>query len=429
MRSKQTAPLQAAFRRRVLRTLSDWLVTAGVLDGGHAFVGPQCVQIDLTNHCNNRCIACWCRSPLLGTARISPAAEAQELPWRLVDRTLRELAAIGTREIIFSGGGEPTLYPGLFHAIAVAKQHGMHCALNTNFVAADRSASQRLASSGLDHLTVSLWAAAGETYAVTHPGRTAEDFSRITARVGALRRQRGRRGRPRIKIHNVLMPSNWRETGAMVSLARRLGVDEVEFSLVDPVAGATDSLLLSDGEVDLLLVQIEALRTTHTTPPAILNLADLTRRLRCRGRSHGRYDEGLFEATPCTIGWTFARVLADGKVAPCLKAHRAPCGNLHESGFSDIWFGPAMNTFRRLCSDRAAADPFWRRIGNRSGEAIGCELSCDNLDRNRAVTSTTGRREKILSRRPFSVAAKLLLRTLQPVGGAGMTSGECGAAQ
>ena len=71
----------------------------GILDGQWAFMGPELVQIDLTNACNNDCIACWCRSPLLKSDRISEDIGQQTLPFGIVRHTLEDCARMGTSNV------------------------------------------------------------------------------------------------------------------------------------------------------------------------------------------------------------------------------------------------------------------------------------------------------------------------------------------
>ncbi len=42
------------------------LIRKGVEHGKKSYTGPEHVVLDLTNRCNNSCIACWTKSPLLG---------------------------------------------------------------------------------------------------------------------------------------------------------------------------------------------------------------------------------------------------------------------------------------------------------------------------------------------------------------------------
>ena len=101
----------------------------GVRDGSQAFTGPEHVVIDITNRCNNNCIACWTRSPLLGDKGPDNAWHRQQLSRDVVLRLVNDLAGMGTKIIRFTGGGEPFLHPDIFDFIAAVKSHKIYCAV------------------------------------------------------------------------------------------------------------------------------------------------------------------------------------------------------------------------------------------------------------------------------------------------------------
>jgi molybdenum cofactor biosynthesis enzyme MoaA len=85
-------------------------VAAGILNN-RVYAGPWDVQIDLTNQCNNDCIACWCNSPLLGNKSMPWQIQKKALSYETVIRLIKELTRMGTRNIYFTGGGEPFMHP------------------------------------------------------------------------------------------------------------------------------------------------------------------------------------------------------------------------------------------------------------------------------------------------------------------------------
>ena len=88
---------------------------------------------------------------------------------------------------------------------------------------------------------------------------------------------------------------------------------------------------------------------------------------------------------PCTIGWSFLRVMPDGKVTSCLKSHRIPIGNLNEERLLDMWYNKQQREFRRRTNVLEKRDPWFSQIGNDPSAACGCEKSCDDLGRNLAM--------------------------------------------
>ena len=71
------------------------------------------------------------------------------------------------------------------------------------------------------------------------------------------------------------------------------------------------------------------------------------RRLRTEDVVDGRGDASIVHTFPCTIGWTFLRVMPDGKVASCLKSHRIPIGNINDERLTAMWNNHKQREFRR----------------------------------------------------------------------------------
>ena len=110
------------------------LLLKGILDGSYAFTGPEIVQFDITNRCNNNCICCWNNSPLLGELTEEKRKEKEcELPFDLVKKTIGELREMGTKTLFFAGGGEPFIHPQIMEILECAKDNGMRVCINTNF--------------------------------------------------------------------------------------------------------------------------------------------------------------------------------------------------------------------------------------------------------------------------------------------------------
>ncbi len=89
------------------------------------------------------------------------------------------------------------------------------------------------------------------------------------------------------------------------------------------------------------------------------------------------YDHNIVDAIPCYIGWTFARILPNGDVIPCCKAHKKPLGNLYKNTFKEIWLSQVYNNFRNLAKNEKKSHPYFKEIG--------CYKSCDNVGMNLAM--------------------------------------------
>ena len=124
----------------------------------------------------------------------------------------------------------------------------------------------------------------------------------------------------------------------------------------------------------------------------------------------GLGDANVVHSFPCTIGWSFLRVMPDGKVTSCLKSHRIPIGNLNEDRLVTLWNNEKQREFRRKTNVMEKRDPWFSNIGNDPDVACGCEKSCDDLGRNLAMrdrVAQMSRAEKML--------VKQASRVLRPI--------------
>jgi hypothetical protein len=139
----------------------------------------------------------------------------------------------------------------------------------------------------------------------------------------------------------------------------------------------------------------------------LFNVELFERRLGNADSSHGAHDSDFIHSLPCTIGWTFSRILPDGNVNACLKAHRIPVGNIFTSSFRDIWNSEAQRSFRRHTNVLAKRDPFFRQIGNDPTVECGCVKSCDDIGRNQHTAEALAALSP-LKRRVLELAARRL---------------------
>lgn len=378
--------------RKVVRYLhphSTWqraAEMAGILTRSRAFTGPRFAHVDLTNACNSSCVGCWSHSPLLGERRLQGEARAARLPGDVVRRVVDELARLGTQEIAFVGGGEPLMHPEALELIAYVKRKGLRCYLHTNFTLADEVTVRRLLAARLDHLLVSVWAGQAMTYCATHPGLTAATFERVCDLLRLVASAKRRR-QPLVKMCHVVVKPNHQEVVGMFELAVRTGCEVVEFCVLDSLPGLTDGLLLDREELRRVLVQcgeIEARVAREGLQHRIelSNFNHFTRRLRSAGALRGEYDSDVIHTFPCTAGWTFTRIQANGDVNACLKSHRVPVGNIHTASFREIWHGARQAEFRRRTCQHEKRGVFFRDIGNDPEAPSGCARVCDDLLRN-----------------------------------------------
>ncbi len=357
------------------------LELAGVIDGERTFVGPEQVVIDLTNRCNNNCIGCWTRSPLLRDMEPSAAWVAQEIPYDSMIHLLNDLHDLGTRRVRFTGGGEPLIHPRLDDILRACRQRNLVTCVTTNGVRLTEERALLFASLPIDELAVSVWAATPDTYARTHPNKTGRTFEKIERNLKLLCERR--RLLPKVTLANVVFAMNYAEVERMYDFALRVGVDSVYFAVLDPIEGRTDGLLLQPDQVAQVNAQLDRIERRNRELPEgrrleLENWEGFRRRVNsAEKQQRGEYDAEVIDALPCYVGWIFCRILANGDVVPCCRGSDFPLGNINTDGFRKTWTSPRYAEFRIKAKTLSKRDPYFA--------PIGCHMTCDNLMHNEMV--------------------------------------------
>jgi MoaA/NifB/PqqE/SkfB family radical SAM enzyme len=357
------------------------LELAGVIQGRKAFVGPEQVVIDLTNRCNNNCIGCWTRSPLLRDLEPTAAWTSQEIPYDNVIHLLNDLHDLKTQRVRFTGGGEPLMHPRLDDILRACKQRQLITCITTNGSLITPARAELYATLPIDELAVSLWAATPETYSRTHPNKTGRTFEKVERNLTALCSKK--KLRPRVTLSNVLLAMNYMEAEQMYDFARRVGADSAYYTVLDPVEDRTNGLLLRPEHVDELEVQLDRIEAKNSALPPrqrleLENWEGFRRRIAStRQQQVGQYDAAVIDEIPCYVGWIFCRILANGDVAPCCRGSNKPMGNINTDGFKKVWRSETYDEFRDKAKTLSKSDPYF--------EPIGCNMTCDNLMHNETV--------------------------------------------
>jgi len=349
----------------------------GALDGSKAFTGPEHVVIDLTNRCNNNCIACWTGSPLLRDKTPPNQWKSLEFPYELIKKVIDDLYRLGTKRLRFSGGGDPFMHPNLMNLLEHVKSLGMICALTTNFTLVDEPQIDQMVEMGIDEIAVSLWAGDSSTYSRVHPNKTEKTFHRIKQLLHKLGTEKN--SRQKVTISNVLFNMNYSSAAEMLNFAIHVQADAVYYTLVDPIPGYTDCLLLTPEQNKELLNILDLIECKVTgprgkTPIELENFAQLRRRLSNSNTSGAHYDSNIIDSIPCYIGWMFCRLLPDGTVSPCCRGVNKPMGNLFRNSFGEIWQSANYREFRQKARHRKKSHPYFH--------PMGCDTTCDNLMHN-----------------------------------------------
>ena len=355
-----------------------------------AFIGPETVQIDLTDKCTSNCLGCWARSPFLRDDDHYDTLERGTLDKEFVFNLLPELAGIGVKTIFLGGGGDPLCHPDFIEIVGEIKKIGFSCTVNTNLMTANARMIETAVNVGLDELIVSLWAADSLMYSKLHPNQSEGTFLHIENKLKYAADLKNRLGKkaPKIKIYNVICSLNVNDISKMIDHGKSLGVDEIEFSIFDPIPRRTHIFLLTPKQIDNVTKFFEVYKQQSGL---FVHYELFLRRLRNVDVSKGVYDNGIVESIPCAAGWFYARVTTVGQVHSCLKAHRIAAGDLAVHRFGQIWFGEGQDRFRKNTVQLNYDNPFLEMIGHDIDfDLPGCYRICDNLGYNQNVMRTMG---------------------------------------
>ena len=367
------------------------MATVGVLDGSKAFGGPTRAEIYLTNRCNNNCIACWDRSPLI-------KVDTEKIRWRNLEmskktaiKLIKDLSEMGCKEIFFSGGGEPFMHKDFMDIVRLTKKLGMKCYINTNFTLVNKRILRELVELRVEGLLVSLWAATPETYVKTHPNQTKKTFEKIRENLDYLKKIKKERGSdlPVVSIYNVIMNLNYKEVVKMFDFAMKYA-NYCFLVPVDVIKGQTDVLLLDKKQKEfiinkekILVKKVEEMRVKnkHLSDNRVIEeqFSSFIRRLKEGNVKNGEYDKKFVNRVPCYIGWTYIRALPEGEVTTCLKSHFKPIGERHyldKNSIKVLWFSEKWNQFRRDALTLRKDSEEFKKYN------IACTKSCDNYRDN-----------------------------------------------
>ncbi|MBY0277816.1 radical SAM protein [Candidatus Binatia bacterium] len=255
---------------------------------------PARISVEVTNHCNQRCVLCPRQAFTRPLGFLDPA---------LFERIARECAPHGTR-LWLHFLGEPLLHRGLVQMIARAKEIGVReVGLSTNALSLHGRLADALLDSGLDRLECSMDADDAETYRAM---RGRDHFEQVSRNVRAfLERKRALgRERPVTSIQFMRTPE------LLASLERVVGTWR-------PLLGPRDFVM--------------------TIEPASFGGA-----IAVAGAARE-------ERPPCRWLTSSLMILQDGTITMCgadWDAH-APLGNLRETTIAEIWHGAELARRRR----------------------------------------------------------------------------------
>ncbi len=316
--------------------------------------------VELTDRCNLACLHCgsscggssgrWIDTPLLLGALETVAEDFEP----------------GSVMICLTGG-EPLLHRDFFAIADRIHSLGFPWGITTNGTLIDGGTAVRMASLGLDSVTLSL-----DGLEQTHDWlrRVRGSFRKVREAVEHLHA-----AGVKVQITSVIHKRNFGELEALYRLMCDWKADSWRVINIEPIGRALQNgeLLLSDGEMLRLLDFIREKRYSADTPMDV-----------CFGCSHYlsfEYERELRDNYfICGSGIMVGSILCSGDIYSCLDIERRPeliQGNIARDRFSEVW----RDGFRQFRSDRT-------RLCEKCGECAerrfcaGDSTHTWNFDRN-----------------------------------------------
>jgi MoaA/NifB/PqqE/SkfB family radical SAM enzyme len=296
------------------------------------------VMLALTERCNSACVSCaWWNT------RETPATDG-ELTLDDIDRLAADLAGLGTRLVVFTGG-EPLVRTDMLAAAQSFTRRGIRLHLLTSGLALDTHAAGVAAA--FSRIIVSLDGSTAERYRAV---RGVAGFDAVRAGISRLRQIA-----PTLPVsaRTTLHAANFRDLPALISTARTIGCASISFLAADLSSrafGARDM----DSLQSLQLSRAEVIEFEHIVEQVIHERAgDLQSgfiveppaRLRQLVQYYAALNgDARFPPKACNAPWMSAVIGANGDVRPCF--FHDVVGNVRRDRIASI-ARSALPAFRR----------------------------------------------------------------------------------
>ena len=279
---------------------------------------PHTLSVEPVNRCNLSCPECP-----VGNRSLTRAVG--EMSFELFQRILDQAGTIVHLILYFQG--EPFLAKDLFEMVTYAKKRKLYVSTSTNGHFLNPENNDKILTSGLDRLIVSL---DGTTQEIYEKYRKGGDLAKVTEGIRDLIKKREERqsGRPYLVLQFLMFRHNVHQITGMKRLAALLRVDRLEFK----TAQFYDLTLGNN------LIPVDPAFTRYR-------------------REGDRFVLKNKLLNRCPRLWNTAVTTWDGKVVPCCfdKDAEFVMGDLSATSLREIWFSETFDRFReRILTSRGS---------------------------------------------------------------------------
>lgn len=312
----------------------------GLYGAGRRFIQ---FELDIINRCNLRCVMCY--HSLEATRRARTAYLTAEAFAAIAERVLPH-----THRLSLSLGNEPLTSPHFIPILRVAARYDLpHVNFYTNGLLLNDETIDAIVEHRVTQVCISVDGATRSTYNYI---RRDGDFDRLVRNIERLVTRRHAAGSltPRVRFDITMMQRNIHEMPDLVTLAARLGAQELSFRHLVAFEGLamepeslTRTKALSNYWLDRALARAAELRLEVQHHPEPFELTP-------PARSPEAPPAAPFLQTPyCPFPFFHVTVTPGGQVLPCPHAHgEEPYGEVSRTTTLDeIWLGPRFTELRQ----------------------------------------------------------------------------------
>ncbi len=311
---------------------------------------PYRAELHLTNRCNLKCLSCWHRgtdSEIIN-ARFEPG---------VARRLVEEASAMGVREWMVSGGGEPLFYENrALDILRIIKSRRSFGQLTTNGILIDDDVAKQLVGMGWDRVQFSIDGAEAATHdrLRAKPGAFFEAVQAARRLVQA--KKEARSDVPELVITMVISRDNYRQVPAMFELAHDLGIQGVFFEPLTVFTESQRDMKLSDDDLAALAELYEPSRELAERYHLITDLemmkdaqivgstGEMTARVLS---SRPQLSDDPFLAVPCYEPWYSMIIRPAGGIAACCVAWSHGMTIIEKDSLAYTWYKGFFAEFRQ----------------------------------------------------------------------------------
>jgi MoaA/NifB/PqqE/SkfB family radical SAM enzyme len=306
-------------------------------------VGPEVLQIDIINKCNQSCMYCWIHSKLLTISK-SKEWHEQKMDFAFFKKIIDCAKETNTKEIRLCADGEPLLHPKFMDMVEYVKRQDMNLQIVTNGSLLSKKMIDRFFEIGVDKLQITISATNAKKYAKIHNSNEKE-FERLKENLFYINKLKIKNNinKPFINLVNIITNQNYKEIEEAMKFAIRVGSNHMGFSLLDVRDKGTKKLLLTKSQLKYLNYEIEKLMKIYKNFNSNLELFHI--QVSQKHSAKGTYSQDMYKKIGCYTPWYFWRVFVDGRFSTC--CHPIIITKLDKNvDFIKIWNMPKFKEFR-----------------------------------------------------------------------------------